>query len=223
MQAGADPQDHCPTPNRAMSSREVPGTDPKALVSSSIGGHLDSWDLGTGAIDDGAGVAITTAAAKRLLDGPRPRRTIRVVWFGAEEPGGFGGEAYAKAHANGEVRAGLRIAISARTMSGASTVNLPDSAKAVGDRLGVALAPLGIVRRARTSRAAAPMSSPILKFALGPSAVDAGPGRHALFRLAPHARGYARQDRPRTSCARTSRRGRRCCGSSPTRPRIGTR
>lgn len=76
---------------------EVPGTDPSAGIVL-IGGHLDSWDLGTGAIDDGAGVAITTAAAKRMLDGPRPKRTIRLVWFGAEEPGGFGGAAYAKAH-----------------------------------------------------------------------------------------------------------------------------
>jgi Zn-dependent M28 family amino/carboxypeptidase len=51
-----------------------------------IGGHLDSWDLGTGAIDDGAGVAITTAAAKLIADLPqRPRRTIRVAMFGAEE------------------------------------------------------------------------------------------------------------------------------------------
>jgi len=76
---------------------EVPGREPSAgLVL--IGGHLDSWDLGTGAIDDAAGVAITTAAAKRILDGPKPKRTVRLVWFGAEEPGGFGGEAYARTH-----------------------------------------------------------------------------------------------------------------------------
>jgi len=77
---------------------EVPGSDPSAGIVL-IGGHLDSWDLGTGAIDDAAGVAITTAAAKSILDGPRPKRTVRLVWFGAEEPGGFGGAAYAKAHA----------------------------------------------------------------------------------------------------------------------------
>ena len=76
---------------------EVPGTDPSAGIVL-VGGHLDSWDLGTGAIDDGAGVAITTAAAKSILDGPRAKRTVRLVWFGAEEPGGFGGLAYAKAH-----------------------------------------------------------------------------------------------------------------------------
>jgi len=78
---------------------EVPGTDPSAGIVL-IGGHIDSWDLATGAIDDAAGVAITTAAAKSILDGARPKRTIRLVWFGAEEPGGLGGEAYAKAHGN---------------------------------------------------------------------------------------------------------------------------
>lgn len=51
-----------------------------------IGGHLDSWDQGTGAIDDAAGIAITTAALKLIQQLPeRPRRTIRVVWWGAEE------------------------------------------------------------------------------------------------------------------------------------------
>jgi hypothetical protein len=76
---------------------EVPGRDPKAPVLL-VGGHLDSWDQGTGAVDDAAGLAITTAAAKHIMDAGRPLRTIRVVWFGAEEPGGFGGRAYAAAH-----------------------------------------------------------------------------------------------------------------------------
>jgi carboxypeptidase Q len=122
---------------------EVPGTDPKAGTIL-IGGHLDSWDLGTGAIDDASGVAITTAAAKRLMDAGRHRRTIRVVWFGDEETGGFGGAAYAKAHA------GETHAMAAESDFGADRVwrfetNLPDSARPVGDRLAAALAPLGIV------------------------------------------------------------------------------
>jgi carboxypeptidase Q len=123
---------------------EVPGTDPQAGIVL-VGGHLDSWDLGTGALDDGAGLAITTAAAKRLLDGPRPRRTIRIVWFGAEEVGGFGGEAYAAAHGK------ERHAVAAESDFGADNIwrfrtNLPDTAKEVADRLAAALAPLGIVR-----------------------------------------------------------------------------
>ena len=71
-----------------------------------LGAHLDSWDQGTGAIDDGTGTAIITAAAKLIRDLPhRPRRTVRVVLFGSEEvaqplpPGGaFGGHAYATSH-----------------------------------------------------------------------------------------------------------------------------
>ena len=66
-----------------------------------IGGHLDSWDLGTGAIDDGAGVGISAGAAQVILDaGIQPKRTIRVVAFGAEEVGLLGAFAYAKEHAD---------------------------------------------------------------------------------------------------------------------------
>ncbi|WP_309644668.1 M20/M25/M40 family metallo-hydrolase [Phenylobacterium sp.] len=73
-----------------IKGREVP--DEVVIV----GGHLDSWDPGTGAIDDAAGIGISTAAAK-LAGAQRPRRTIRVVMWGAEEQGGSGA-AYAAAH-----------------------------------------------------------------------------------------------------------------------------
>jgi Zn-dependent M28 family amino/carboxypeptidase len=64
-----------------------------------LGAHLDSWDLGTGALDDGAGVGIVVATAKLIHDLPqRPKRTIRVVLFGSEEPGLLGAAAYANAH-----------------------------------------------------------------------------------------------------------------------------
>ena len=64
-----------------------------------IGAHLDSWDEGTGAIDDGAGVAIVTSAAKLIQDlAVKPARTVRVVLYAAEEVGLVGGKAYAKAH-----------------------------------------------------------------------------------------------------------------------------
>jgi len=77
---------------------EVPGRD-ASLPPILVGGHLDSWDQGTGAIDDASGVAIAAAAAKRIMDAGQPLRTIRIVWFGAEEPGLFGGLAYQKRHA----------------------------------------------------------------------------------------------------------------------------
>ncbi|MCE5234218.1 MAG: M20/M25/M40 family metallo-hydrolase [Mizugakiibacter sp.] len=65
-----------------------------------IGGHLDSWDPGTGAIDDAAGVAIAMAAGHLIGELPqRPDRTIRVIAFANEEQGLFGGRAYAEAHA----------------------------------------------------------------------------------------------------------------------------
>ena len=65
-----------------------------------MGAHLDSWDLGTGALDDGAGVAIVMEAAQLISELPKhPKRTIRVVLYGSEETGLLGGMAYAKQHA----------------------------------------------------------------------------------------------------------------------------
>ncbi|BCI69619.1 peptidase M28 family protein [Sphingomonas sp. S17] len=123
---------------------EVPGSDPSAGIVL-VGGHLDSWDQGTGAIDDASGIAITAAAAKRIMDAGTPRRTIRVVWFGAEEVGGLGGAAYAKAHAS------ERHATASESDFGADRiwrfeVNLPAAALPIADRLQTALAPLGIAR-----------------------------------------------------------------------------
>jgi carboxypeptidase Q len=61
-----------------------------------IGAHLDSWDLGTGAIDDGFGIGVTMAAGKLIGALPqRPRRTIRVVLFANEEQGFYGARRYA--------------------------------------------------------------------------------------------------------------------------------
>lgn len=64
-----------------------------------LGAHLDSWDLGTGAVDDGAGVAIVLATARLVADlSPRPRHGTRVVLYANEEQGVYGGKAYAKLH-----------------------------------------------------------------------------------------------------------------------------
>lgn len=62
-----------------------------------ISAHLDSWDEGTGALDDGAGVGIVMATAA-LLKQEKPERTIRVVLFGNEEGGLIGARAYAARH-----------------------------------------------------------------------------------------------------------------------------
>ena len=123
---------------------EVPGRDPKAPILL-VGGHLDSWDLGTGAIDDASGVAIMTAAAKHIMDAGRPLRTIRVVWFGAEEPGGFGGRAYAEAHGK------ERYTVAGESDFGADRVwrfssQFMKTDPATHAQLTAALAPLGITR-----------------------------------------------------------------------------
>jgi len=80
---------------------EIVGTEsPEEVII--IGGHLDSWDLGTGAVDDGAGIGITVAAA-RLIKDHYPnglKRTIRIVMWGSEEVGLVGAKAYAEAHAD---------------------------------------------------------------------------------------------------------------------------
>jgi hypothetical protein len=76
---------------------DIPGTvHPEQVIL--LGGHLDSWDPGTGSIDDGAGIAIAVAAA-RLAGDPShpPRRTLRVAMFGAEEMD-FTNAAFTAAH-----------------------------------------------------------------------------------------------------------------------------
>lgn len=74
---------------------EIPGSDLADEIVL-IGAHLDSWDLGPGALDDGAGVGIVSAAARLMLEaGLQPRRTVRVVLFANEENGFDGAIAYA--------------------------------------------------------------------------------------------------------------------------------
>ncbi len=122
---------------------EVPGRD-LSLPPVLVGGHLDSWDQGTGAIDDATGVAIATAAAKRIMDSGRPLRTIRIVWFGAEEVGLFGGLDYLKRH-GAEPHYAL-----AESDFGAGRIwrvnsKLGKAREAEAKMLQSALAPLGIV------------------------------------------------------------------------------
>jgi carboxypeptidase Q len=77
---------------------ELPGRErPDEFVV--LGGHIDSWDVGTGASDD-AGGCVATWDAVRLMKALnlRPRRTVRVVFWTNEENGGRGGVAYRDAH-----------------------------------------------------------------------------------------------------------------------------
>jgi Zn-dependent M28 family amino/carboxypeptidase len=110
-----------------------------------IGGHLDSWDLSEAASDDGAGVAITTAAAALVATLPRhPRRTIRVVLWGSEETEGSGA-AYADTH-RAELHSLVMAAESDFGAGRAYRLALPEAAatdERVND-IGAALAPLKV-------------------------------------------------------------------------------
>lgn len=134
-----------PNGRSANLSAELPGTTNETIV---IGGHMDSWDLGTGVLDDAAGIAITLAAAQQVqayakASGIKPRRTIRLVFWGSEEVGIFGGRAYAEAHKS------ENIVLAAESDSGADRVfRLSSQVAATGlpliTEIAQALAPLGI-------------------------------------------------------------------------------
>ena len=66
-----------------------------------VSGHLDSWDLGTGALDDATGIGIAMDVVRTIKEVcPHPKRTIRFVAWMNEENGGAGGLAYARDHAS---------------------------------------------------------------------------------------------------------------------------
>jgi len=79
---------------------EIRGTQaPEQIIV--VGGHLDSWDLASGATDNGCGTATTLGAAEAIVkSGRKPRRTIRFVLFTGEEQGLDGSRAYTKQHAS---------------------------------------------------------------------------------------------------------------------------
>ena len=177
-----------------VSARCRGATKPGEIVL--LGAHLDSWDLGTGAIDDGAGVAIVLEAARLLAALPQqPRRTVRVVLFANEEHGLEGAK---------DVRARARR----RGGRPRRRHRRPTSAPTASTRC----AGSGIRRRARASRRSRACS----RRSASSAQDDAGdgrrrrgaaagarrphprsaPGRDALLRLPPHRERHARQDRP---------------------------
>jgi hypothetical protein len=124
---------------------EMTGTEkPDEIVL--IAAHLDSWDEGTGALDDGAGVGIVSAAASLIksITGS-PKRTIRVILYAAEEPGLVGGRAYARKHKD-EL---AKIIVAAESDFGAGKIyqldtRFDESALVDTEELHAALATLGI-------------------------------------------------------------------------------
>jgi carboxypeptidase Q len=85
------------TPSRNAIAELRGSEKPEEIVV--MGGHIDSWDVGNGAMDDGGGVVVAWEALNLLKKlGLTPRRTIRVVGWTNEENGGRGGQAYRAAH-----------------------------------------------------------------------------------------------------------------------------
>lgn len=124
---------------------EVTGSNPKLPIIV-IACHLDSWDLGTGAIDDAAGCGIIGAAAKHLKSMGQPKRTVRLLWAGAEEVGIWGGRDYGAKHANEPHALAMESDFGAGKIW-AVDFRLAESANAVRTQIVSALAPLGVVPR----------------------------------------------------------------------------
>lgn len=137
-----------PATSTANVIAEVPGRGRLADEIVVLGAHLDSWDLGTGAIDDASGVGIVIAAAKMIMDNSEgPRRTLRVVLYGAEEIGIYGGRAYAEAHAESLDRHVVALEADfgpGRVWQFSSRV--ADASLGIVDEIAALLEPLGIER-----------------------------------------------------------------------------
>jgi carboxypeptidase Q len=110
-----------------------------------LGGHIDSWDVGTGAMDDAGGCMVTWAAVRLLKElGLRPRRTLRVVLFTNEENGLGGGRDYAARHADELERHVLALESDSGVFrpTGFGFTGT-DAARAVVEQVGALLKPLG--------------------------------------------------------------------------------
>ncbi|HJS80017.1 MAG TPA: M20/M25/M40 family metallo-hydrolase, partial [Vitreimonas sp.] len=137
----ADIRDNPPSGNVIAEIRGRERPDEIVLIAA----HLDSWDLGQGAVDDGAGVAIVTAAARLIRDLPRrPRRTIRILLAGSEENGVHGGAAYGRAHAGDNHIVALESDFGAGRVWRFDT-RFADSAMPYTRAFRRALAPLGVL------------------------------------------------------------------------------
>lgn len=138
---------------------EIPGREkPEEIVL--LGCHLDSWDLGTGAVDDGAGCAIMMEAARRIGELERhPRRTIRVVLYANEEFGLSGARGYAEKYAADlpkHVLAGESDFGSGRVWRASSRVS-PESLP-LFDEIAKLLVPIGVERGDNQSGGGADLS-----------------------------------------------------------------
>ena len=128
--------------------------------------HLDSWDLGTGAIDDAAGCGIIGAAAKHLRSIGQPKRTVRLLWAGAEEVGLWGGNEYGRRHASEPHALAMESDFGAGKIW-AVDFNLPSSAATLRTQITSVLAPLGVVPRKELAGGGADVAAIIAAQKLG--------------------------------------------------------
>ncbi len=158
-----------------------------------VSGHLDSWDLGTGAIDDGAGVAVAMQVPNLVKQlGLHPRRTIRVIAWMNEENGLRGGKTYARDHAREVANhfAAIETDCGAGHPLGINLVGKPE--------LKLFLVPIakvlensgaGLLAIQRTGRG---RHRPVGEARCPEFQPD--PGQSFLFQLSPHRGRHARQD-----------------------------
>ena len=123
---------------------EITGRDAK-LPPVLLACHNDSWDLGTGAIDDASGCGIIAAAATQIARGSRPLRTIRLLFAGAEETGLWGSRAYAAAHKGEALHAAIESDFGADRIWRIDS-NFTESSPELYGRLAQAVARFGVAR-----------------------------------------------------------------------------
>jgi carboxypeptidase Q len=131
---------------------DIPGkTRPEEIIV--LGSHMDSWDLGTGAIDDGAGGGITIAAAKLIAEQGGAARTIRVILYGSEEVAqptdtGNGGGAYLRSLSPQDIANHVFTGESDFGADRVYALQLPVGAQtsAFADAANTVLYPIGVLR-----------------------------------------------------------------------------
>ena len=146
--------ENTPSPNATSGNvvADLPGRDP-SLPIILVACHLDSWDLGTGAIDNASGCGIVTAAALAAQQGGPTLRTIRVLWSGNEEMGleGGGGAYYATRH-GGEAHALAMESDFGADRVWAVSYAMAPADRALADRVSAALWRMGVVPHAKPAR-----------------------------------------------------------------------
>jgi carboxypeptidase Q len=148
-----------------------------------LGGHIDSWDVGQGAMDDGGG-SVAAWEAVRLIHalGLRPRRTVRVVLWTNEENGGRGAQAYRDAHSAELVRHVLAMESDNGTFSpNGFRFTGSDPALGLTRQVGALLQPIGAGQVTRESESPEADIAPLVERGVPGIGLDVDRGRYFWF------------------------------------------